>query len=197
MADYLGNVANATEQFVNQCDDGSWCCEAQTPPLNGQNVLNSSMQNQVNACCSQGKGVFINNGKVTNVNPNGTATSVSATPAATQSPSSATPTPPPPHHSNTGAVTGGVLGGIAAMIFIIRAAYYFRKMKRNQDSIREVISGQGIRGAPEHHEKHEKQWLTEKDGNERLNETDGNERFETDGTQVASGRSGPYEMSTS
>ena len=185
MADYLGNVANATEQFVKQCDDGSWCCEAQTPPLNDQNVLNSSMQNQVNACCSQGKGVFINNGKVTDVNPNGTATSVSATAAATQSPSSATPTPPPPHHSNTGAIAGGVVGGVAGLVLIVAATFYFRRMKRNHDSMQEGSSGQEIRGASEHHEMHEKEWLNEKDGNQR---------FETDGTQVASGRSGPYEM---
>ena len=185
VADYLGNVANATEQFVKQCDDGSWCCEAQTPPLNDQNVLNSSMQNQVNACCSQGKGVFINNGKVTNVNPNGTATSVSATAAATQSPSSATPTPPPPHHSNTGAIAGGVVGGVAGLVLIVVATFYFRRMKRNHDSMQEGSSEQEIRGASDHHEKHGKEWLNEKDGNER---------FETDGTQVASGRSGPYEM---
>ena len=185
MADYLGNVANATEQFVKQCDDGSWCCEAQTPPLNDQDVLNSSMQNQVNACCSQGKGVFIDNGKVTNVNPNATATSVSATPTATQSPSSATPTPPPPHHSNTGAIAGGVVGGVAGLVLIVAAFFDFRRMKRNHGPSQERSSGQEIRGVSGLHEKHGKEWLNEKDGSER---------FETDGTQVASGRSGPYEM---
>lgn len=185
MADYLGNEANATEQFVKQCDDGSWCCEAQTPPLNDQNVLNSSMQNQVNACCSQGKGVFINNGKVTNVNPNGTATSVSATTAATQTPTSATPTPPPPHHSITGAIAGGVVGGVAGLVLIVAATFYFRRMKRNRDSLPESSSGQDIRGVSGLHEKH---------GSERLHEKDGNEKFETDGTQVAGERNGPYEI---
>ena len=181
MADYLGNEANATEQFVKQCDDGSWCCEAQTPPLNDQNVLNSTMQNQVNACCSQGKGVFINNGKVTNVNPNATATSASATTAATQPPASPTrsPPPPPPHHSDAGAIAGGVVGGIAGLVLIIVAIVYFRRMKRNPrnpKTVPEDSAGQEMMQAWNLHEKH------------------GDERFETDGTPVTGKRSGPYEM---
>ena len=187
MADYLGNVANATEQFVKQCDDGSWCCEAQTPPLNDQNVLNSTMQNQVNACCSQGKGVFINNGKVTSVNPNATATSASATTAATQPPVSPTtsPPPPPPHHSDAGAIAGGVVGGVAGLVLIVAATLYCRRMKRNPDSMPEDSFGRGIRGGGGLHEK---------DGNGTLPEKYGNERFETDGTQVAGERNGPYEI---
>ena len=185
MADYLGNVANATEQFVKQCDDKSWCCEAESPPLDDQNVLNSTLQNQVDACCSQGKGVFINNGKVTNVNPSGTATSASATAATTRSPSSATPKPPPLHNNHTGAIAGGVVGGVIGLVLIVVATFYFRRMKRNHESLPEGSLGQEIRGVPGLHEKH---------GNERLHEKGGNERFETDGMQVAGGRNGPYEL---
>ena len=176
MADYLGNVANATEQFVKQCDDGSWCCEAQTPPLNNQNVLNSTMQSQVDACCSRGSGVFINNGKVTNVNPSGTATSASATPAATQSPSLPTPSSSSQHNSHIGSIAGGVVGGVAGLVLIVVATFYCRRMKRNPNSMPEDGSGHEMLEAWNLHEKH------------------GNERFETDGTQVAGERNGPYEM---
>lgn len=185
MADYLGRRANTTYQYVTQCHDKSWCCEAKDPPMNNDNVLNSTMQSQVNACCSQGSGVFINNGKVTNVNPNGTATSASATTAATQSPSSPTTSPSPQHNSHTGAIAGGVVGGVAGLVLIVAATFYFRRMKRNRDSLPESSSGQEIRGVSGLHEKH---------GSERLYEKDGSEKFETDGTQVAGGRNGPYEM---
>ena len=175
VADYLGNVANATEQFVKQCDDGSWCCEAQDPPLD-QNVLNSTMQSQVDGCCSRGSGVFINNGKVTNVNPSGTATSASATPTTTQSPSSPTRTSPPQPNNHTGAIAGGVVGGVAGLVLIVVATFYCRRMKRNPNSMPEDSSGQEMLEAWNLHEKH------------------GNERFETDGTPVVGERNGPYEM---
>ena len=188
MVDYLGNVANATEQFVKQCDDGSWCCEAETPPLDNHNILNSTMQNQVNGCCSQGKGVFINKGKVTNVNPSGTATSTSATAAATKSPSSPTPSSSSQHNSHVGGIAGGVVGGVAGLVFIVVATFYCRRRKRNPDCMHEAWN------------------LHEKQGNERfetdgtqmaawnLHEKQGNERFETDGTQVVGERNGTYEI---
>ena len=176
MVDYLGNIANDTEQFVKQCDDGSWCCEAESPPLNDQNVLNSTLQSQVNACCTQGRGVFINDGKVTNVNPNGTATSTSATATATQSPSLPTPSIIIHHHNHTGAIAGGVVGGVAGLVLIVLATLYWRRMKRNRGSMPEDNSGQEMLGTWNLHEKH------------------GNERFEADGTQVTGERNGPYEL---
>ena len=185
MADYLGKLANDSEQYVKQCEDGSWCCEAQTPPLNDQNILNSTMQNQVNACCSQGSGVFIDNGKVTNVNPNGTTIKASATTAATQSSSPPTTSPIPQPNNHTGAIAGGVVGGVAGLFLIVAATFYCRRMKRKPDPMPEDSFGQGIRGV---------YGLHEKDGAERIQEKDGNERFETDGKQVAGGRNGPYEM---
>ena len=214
MADYLGNVANDTEQYVKQCDDGSWCCEAQTPPLNDQNVLNSTMQNQVNACCSKGSGVFINNGKVTNTNPSGTSTSASATnsasatTAATQSPSSPTTSPLPPHNSHTGAIAGGVVGGVAGLVLIVVATFYCRRIKRNPNSMPEDSSGQEMIEAWNLHEKPGNErsetngtqvagerngLLHEKEGDGAL-EKDGTQVVETDGTQVAGERNGPYEL---
>ena len=154
--------------------------------MNDANVLNSTLQGQVNACCSRGSGVFINNGKVTtSVNPSATATSASASAAATHSPSSPTPSPIPPHNNHTGAIAGGVVGGVAGLVLIGVAIFYFRRMKRNHDSMPEGSSGQEIQGISGLHEKH---------GSERLQEKDGNEMFETDGTQVAGGRNGPYEI---
>ena len=206
MADYLGKLANDSEQYVKQCDDGSWCCEAHSPPLNDQNVLNSTMQNQVNACCSQGSGVFIEDGKVTNVNPDGSTISASATTAATQSPSlptttavtqppsSPTTSPIPQPIKHTGAIAGGVVGGIAGLFLIVVAIFYCRRTKRKPDSMPEDSFGQGIRGVYGLHEKDGTGKIQEKDGTERIQEKDGNEKFETDGKQVAGERNGPYEM---
>ncbi len=197
MADYLGNKANATEQFVTQCPDGSWCCEAETPPLNNGDVLNSTMQSQVNACCSRGSGVWINNGEVTHVNPNGTATSASATAAATHSPSS--PTPTPIHHNNTGAIAGGVVGGVAGLVLILAATCCCRREKRKPDSTPEdsVIIAATCCGR---RKKRKPDSMPEDSAGQEmleawnLHEKHGNERFETDGTQVAGERNGPYEM---
>ena len=186
VADYLGNEANNTEQYVKQCDDSSWCCEAQTPPLTNLNNLNSSLQGQVDSCCSQGKGVFINNGIVEKVNPNGTATSSSTTSSSavthTISPLSTSMSTSSTHSTNVGAIVGGVLGGVAALVIIAVAIIFCRrsrgKRRTNKNGGFLQDTKDTARGT-EHHEKY------------------GNERFEKDGTQMAQlmgEREGPYEL---
>lgn len=110
-ADYLGNEAKATEQFAKQYDNRSRCCEAGIPPLTNLNNLNSTYQNQVNNCCDQGKGLFINNNsKVTNINPNRTTTSSSTSATATEPSSRQRPL----HHHQQLISTASILGPLLA-----------------------------------------------------------------------------------
>ena len=181
---------------MKQCKDGSWCCEAESTPLNNSGDLNSTLQGQVDTCCAQGKGVFIKNGIVTNDNSNATTTSSSATSTTTN-----TTSPTPAQHSTpVAAIAGGVVGGIIVLAIIALAIFFclrsIRKNKaRKQDSTLSTSPGY----IPKHgvHEKY---------GNERV-EADGtqsapmmkygHERFEADGTQLADStgrRDGPYEI---
>lgn len=130
--DYLGNLANGTEQYVKQCSDGSWCCEAESPPLTNLNKLNSTEQDQVNTCCDQGKGVFIDNGKISTTNPKGTATNSSGAASTTKSSSAINTSTPLPQHSNhAGAIAGGVVGGVAVLVIIAAAIFFLARRSRN------------------------------------------------------------------
>lgn len=189
-ADYLGNAANRTEQFVKQCNDGSWCCEAQIPPLNNLNNLNSTLLGQVNACCDQGKGLFIDNGKITNVNPKGTATSSSPTATATKTSPSPTPSSPSSsaasqNSSHAGAIAGGTVGGIASLVIIAMAIFFYIRWRRKPKS-QELSSTPVL--MPEDGSKQEM------DGIGMPYEKYGSARFEKDGVQLSGGRGGPHEI---
>jgi hypothetical protein len=191
--DLLGKPANASEQYVQQCGDGSWCCET-------SKHLNSTQQAKVNACCDQGKGMFVVNGKVTSVNPSGTSSISGASATAKASPSStrASATPatsssaaPTPHNNNAGAIAGGVIGGIAVSVTIVVAVFFFfrRRSKKSKAQEQEpAISDQKDAlmhlGGPMH----------ETEAGQRPHEKLGSERFEKDGTQLTGERGGPYEI---
>ncbi|KAL2041923.1 hypothetical protein N7G274_005111 [Stereocaulon virgatum] len=181
--DYLGNIANATEQYVKECQDGSWCCEAENPPLNSNGGLNSTLQGQVDTCCAQGKGVFIKNGIATNVNPNATTTGSSATSTST----------PAQHSTPVAAIAGGVTGGVIGLAVIALAIFFcLRSIRRNKARKHDSTFNPSPGNIP-------KREVHEKYGNERV-EADGAQLaplFETDGTQVADSggqRDGPYEI---
>lgn len=101
---------------LSGCADGSYCCDAD--------------DRQTAACCGAHNGFFVQNGRVTSspaLNSSNPATSISTVPG--------TPTPNQPS-SNTGAIVGGVVGGIAVITVLALAFWYFvlrRKATRSQD----------------------------------------------------------------
>ncbi|KAL8784137.1 MAG: hypothetical protein Q9195_009161 [Heterodermia aff. obscurata] len=115
---------------LTACDDGSLCCGIGT---NGS------------TCCTEGKGVWIVNGKETTVNPNKTASaSASAIPASTSATSTTSATPGPSiatesseasisSKSHTGAIAGGVIGGVVGLGLIAGAMYWLFRPRRTGD----------------------------------------------------------------
>ena len=132
-----GNPMSASDVIITPCNDGSLCC---------------GNSNAATACCASGQGVWIVNGQVTNVNPSGTSTASSpstlsasstSTTYATLSASSplpsstsVLPTPPGGHSTSnhTGAIIGGVVGGVGGVAVIAAAVWFLlhRQIKSNQ-----------------------------------------------------------------
>ena len=115
---------SASDEMVTPCPDGSYCC--------GQNATD---------CCNDKKGVWIVNGTTTNVNPaSATKTSSSSTtqtPTITGEPASPGTTATS-SQNDTGAIVGGVVGGLAVLVLAAGAAYYFfRRKSRRQDAVPE------------------------------------------------------------
>ena len=147
-ADRLLFHLTGSDMQVLQCPDQSYCC--------------AGGSNNATQCCEQGHGNWIlDNGLVTNVNPNATSTtsssSVTKTPAPTHSSSSSSSTPPNPtgaqattqpssskssSNNNIGAIVGGIVGGLvllaialSAILFLLRRARRRREIAQMQPQI--------------------------------------------------------------
>ena len=104
---------------LTACDDGSLCCGIGT---NGS------------TCCTEGKGVWMVNGKETTLNPNATASASASSIPASTSATSAPSTPsiaastesskPSSSKSHTGAIAGGVVGGVVGLVLVAGAMYW-------------------------------------------------------------------------
>ena len=194
--DFGGKKANATEQYVQKCSDGSFCCQANDIPLN------STAQVQVNSCCDQKQGIIIKNGEIVAASPSATSASNTVTTSPSTSP---TPIPPPPPKSDTAAIAGGVVGGIAALAITAAAIFFLLRRRRTrrsneqshlaQEPLRRIdfhageldgSSGPVERAGYEMGAKGGAQHILEKDGTPQ--------RFEKDGGQIPGQISGPYEI---
>ncbi|KAL8945883.1 MAG: hypothetical protein Q9222_007642 [Ikaeria aurantiellina] len=149
--DAKGLDRNSNDETVHQCPDGSYCC--------GQ--YNTT-------CCDAGDGQWIVNGQATRINPNATTTSsssASTTSSSTSSTSTTTITAAAGQgnlsaSSNsgsgtpTGAIAGGVVGGIAVIAIGIGAIWYLRRRskKSNQSSGPEQYSSPGAPPNPPYQE---------------------------------------------
>lgn len=86
-------------------------------------------------CCANNEGVWIVNGTTTNVNPSSATTSgatitrsITVTPTS-QAPVKATGTGSPGGSNHTGAIVGGVVGGLAVLVIIAAAAWFSRRWR--------------------------------------------------------------------
>lgn len=123
--DPFGNSVAGVNSIITACDDGSYCCGFKEDGSN---------------CCSQGKGVWMVDGKETTVNPNATAsasTSPSSTPAALSGNTEPdTVTGAPSRKNNTAAILGGVVGGVAGLALIAGLLWWlfrYRPLGRTRD----------------------------------------------------------------
>ncbi|KAL8910100.1 MAG: hypothetical protein Q9171_004592 [Xanthocarpia ochracea] len=136
-----GNTGGSVR--VTPCQDGSYCCGVGTP---------------ANNCCVQGNGVFLGtNGETTDVNPSPTSSRRSAAASSTSSTTlmtssatlagataatSETITSRPTQvaqtieksTNNTGAIAGGVVGGLVAAALIIVAGLWFLRRRKGRDT---------------------------------------------------------------
>ena len=113
---------------LTTCDDGSLCC---------------GIGSNGSTCCTEGKGVWMVNGKETTLNPNATASaSASALPASTSSTSTSTTSAPSiatesskssPSKNHTGAIAGGVVGGVVGLALVAGAMYWLFRPRRMGD----------------------------------------------------------------
>lgn len=216
--DVTGAKADASEQYVNKCSDGSYCCGAEKP-------FNQTNIGLWNTCCEQKKGFFIlNNGTVSTVDPNATDSPTNGTAPPTP------PPPPPPAKSNTGAIVGGVVGGLVGLAILAAAVLFFQRRRRPKTQEQhpmlhytpdEAEINNQIGSSPQGQRWHEmggngQQQTMEKDGAAIIGdigsqkaafpapgnltaEKDGapmphNERAEMNGTPMSPQRDGPYEL---
>lgn len=127
--DPWGNSVKGINVAVTQCDDGSFCCGIGT---NGS------------TCCAQKRGVWMVDGKETNMNPNTTSAATSSpsstsSPSPTSSPASTSAAPAAEtsqsvavsHHSNAGTIVGGVMGGVVALILLLGLLYWIMRRRHS------------------------------------------------------------------
>ena len=165
---------------LTPCDNGSFCCGF------GRNA---------SECCEEGRGVWIKNGRETNINPNATAkavTSSTAIPTMTSellkvstesSPPSSTSDVAlrkPVHHISRSMVAGASIGGGIGLILMAGLCYWNIRLRRNLKSSR---SSPGIQTTfVQHREEPSTTWaeLTPAD---RPYEPDGMQVYQADGMQ--------------
>ncbi|PMD18304.1 hypothetical protein NA56DRAFT_751593 [Hyaloscypha hepaticicola] len=118
--DEAGASMDTNDEHVTQCSDGSFCC---------------GIEAGAKACCANNEGVWIVNGTTTNVNPSSATTSgatitksIIVNPTS-QAPVTATGTGSPSGSNHTGAIVGGVVGGLAVLFIIAAAAWFSRRWR--------------------------------------------------------------------
>jgi len=171
--DPWGGSVKGNNVDVTQCDDGSFCCGVGT---NGS------------TCCTEGRGVWMKNGKETKVNPSITFSATTSPSATSAAPAAQTSKPVAvSHHSNAGAIAGGGVGGVIALILLLGLLYWI--MRRRHSG---VVSKPGETHAVSDMGK-EKGVLTELPSVDRPYEADSQPRIEMGGGtwQTQTHRSSP------
>jgi LPXTG-motif cell wall-anchored protein len=115
------NRADTDYRLTRCIADGSFCCG--TPG-----------SKEAGDCCNAGKGVFLDNLKIVSTKPASQSTSASSstTPSASASSSTAPSQGPTSNKSNTGAIAGGVVAGVAGITIIALAVWLLmRRRKRH------------------------------------------------------------------
>ncbi|KAL8792477.1 MAG: hypothetical protein Q9195_004933 [Heterodermia aff. obscurata] len=117
-----GQSRNSSDQIVTQCPDNSLCCGQ------GDNAT---------ACCNEGKGQFIlSNRTVSNQSPS----SAVVVTTVTQGPGPTDTANPKASSSNTGAIAGGAVGGVAVVAFIACGTWLFLKKRRSAKLKRQLLT---------------------------------------------------------
>lgn len=121
---------NETDRQVEQCPNGSFCCAD----------MNTT-------CCDAGEGLWIDttNYQLLNYDPSKTTISSSSSTTATSSSSSSTApavaqttrpaaqsVTPKLSNTNTGAIAGGVVGGVAALAALLELLMFFHRKRKSQ-----------------------------------------------------------------
>lgn len=159
--DQWGSSVKGNNVEVTKCDDGSFCCGI------GKNG---------STCCAQARGVWMADGKETNVNPNQTSSATASPSATSAAPAGETSrSVAVSHHSNAGAIAGGVVGGVVALILLLGLLYWIVGRRHNGSTSKprelhsELDTGQ------------EKGVLTELPSVDRPHEADSQPMVEMDG----------------
>jgi len=126
---------NRTDEAVTQCSDSTYCCGSSNGAGTGVGDV----------CCKSHQGVFLVDGKVSNANPSSTGSAVPAVTATTSAPP-VTLSPTPSNSLSTGAIAGGVVGGVAGLALVIGAISWFlvrsRRKRRAQNSTAPDLRGE-------------------------------------------------------
>ena len=127
-ADENGQLRNSSDQMVTQCPgtDPSYCCGR------GDNAT---------TCCNEGKGLFIlPNGTVSDKKPSsaGVVTTVTQGPGPTDTgnPKSTANA----SSSNTGAIVGGAVGGVAVVALLACGTWLFLRKRRSEKLNRQPLT---------------------------------------------------------
>ena len=125
-ADQSGQLRNSSDQLVTQCPDTSFCCGQ------GDNAT---------TCCNEGKGQFIlSNGTVSDKKPSsaGVVTTVTqgSGPTDTTHPKSTANA----SSSNTGAIAGGAVGGVAVVAFVACGTWLFLRKRTSEKLRRQLLT---------------------------------------------------------
>ncbi|KAL9596713.1 MAG: hypothetical protein Q9219_005624 [cf. Caloplaca sp. 3 TL-2023] len=114
--DELGEENAATDRMLTRCPDDSWCC-------GGDN----------GTCCIRGDGKWIDNGRVTDINPilaqNSSANSSTSSTGASsnQNISSTDQNTNSDSGPNAGAIAGGTVGAVVVVAVLIFTLWYLRR----------------------------------------------------------------------
>ncbi len=123
-----------TDETVTQCSDSTYCCGSSNGAGTGIGDV----------CCKNHQGVFLVDGKVSNTNPSSTGSAVPVVTATTSAPP-VTLSPTPSNSLSTGAIAGGVVGGVAGLALVIVAISWFlvrsRRKRRAQNSTAPDLRG--------------------------------------------------------
>lgn len=146
-ADEAGASMDANDEHVTQCSDVSFLIEMTREKcllMFQKGSFCCGIEAGAKACCANNEGVWIVNGTTTNVNPSSATTSgatitksIIVNPTS-QAPVTATGTGSPSGSNHTGAIVGGVVGGLAVLFIIAAAAWFSRRWRAAR---RDISSG--------------------------------------------------------